>query len=175
MEQWKKVEGYDREVSNLGRVRSPKQILKPFGNTSAYPQVWLKNKNRKEFVPKLVATLFVDNPNGYKFVHHKDENPWNNRADNLEWVATRSHSGKRSAERKALNRERLSKDIAQIDPNTGDIIQVWSREKLKQDKTFHFPYILRICNKQCDMRHRGYKWKYITRHHQPNLFESVTS
>lgn len=44
------------------------------------------NKKRKNFlVHRIVAQLFLDNPNNYPIVNHKDENPLNNRCDNLEW------------------------------------------------------------------------------------------
>ena len=36
-------------------------------------------------VHRIVADAFIDNPNGYPVVNHKDENRLNNRADNLEW------------------------------------------------------------------------------------------
>lgn len=36
-------------------------------------------------VHRLVATAFVDNPNGYRYVRHKDRNRQNNTAENLEW------------------------------------------------------------------------------------------
>lgn len=45
------------------------------------------NGIRKEFsVSFLVATLFVDNPNNYKVVHHISDNPEDNRSSNLLWV-----------------------------------------------------------------------------------------
>ena len=47
-----------------------------------------KNKeHRRISVHRLVAIAFVDNPQPTKYreVNHKDENPANNNADNLEW------------------------------------------------------------------------------------------
>jgi len=97
---WKPVVGYEGlyEVSNLGRIKSlPKyhykdsKILNPTLNKKQkrYSVLLCKNsKHRKRInIHRLVALAFVPNPkpNIYTEVNHKDENPKNNRADNLEW------------------------------------------------------------------------------------------
>ncbi len=50
---------------------------------------------RTALVHQLVAKAFVPNPHHYTDVIHKDGNPLNNRADNLEWV-THSESMRRA-------------------------------------------------------------------------------
>jgi hypothetical protein len=37
-------------------------------------------------VHRLVATIFLKNPNNYEVVHHKDNDRTNNYYDNLEWT-----------------------------------------------------------------------------------------
>lgn len=39
------------------------------------------------YAHRLVAELFLDNPNNYPYVHHKDANKLNNNVSNLEWVS----------------------------------------------------------------------------------------
>ena len=88
---WKDISGYPNyQISNLGRVWSKKRqiYLKQFKNNSGYSQVTLSainGKCKRELVHRLVALTFVDNPNNYPCVNHKDENKENNTASNLEW------------------------------------------------------------------------------------------
>lgn len=108
LEVWKPVKGYEGyyEVSNLGRVRSldryidhinrwgtvqrrlqKGQIMSPSVTHDNYQSVALSKNNtsRDMSVHRLVATAFIPNPDNLPQVNHKDENPSNNCADNLEW------------------------------------------------------------------------------------------
>lgn len=82
------------QVSNLGRVKSlnykrtnKEKLLKTKANKEGYHQVILckDGKHIPVYVHRLVATAFIDNPNNYSLVNHKDENPSNNVWTNLEW------------------------------------------------------------------------------------------
>lgn len=105
---WKKVtiEPFSKyyEVSNLGRVRSLDREVKHKNGTvhtakgkvlsqaldgHGYPFVWMQVKESRieRHVHRLVALAFVENPkpDEYNVVNHNDENPRNNKVDNLEW------------------------------------------------------------------------------------------
>lgn len=70
-------------VSNKGRVKNNKRILKPL-ELDGYHHI---NINRKYLrIHQLVAQLFLDNPNNYNIVNHKDGNKSNNDVSNLEWI-----------------------------------------------------------------------------------------
>lgn len=91
MEIWKKVVGYNYEVSNEGNVRkqSSKKPKATFTNNCGYELVILYKNNEQKAVRvhRLVADLFVPNKNLFNNeVNHKDGNKKNNRAENLEWV-----------------------------------------------------------------------------------------
>jgi hypothetical protein len=96
---WKVVKGYGEplEVSNLGRLRAKTalngkpineyRILKPTDNGNGYLRI-NRRKDGKQitlYVHKLVAQCFIDNPRGLTEINHKDENKYNNNANNLEW------------------------------------------------------------------------------------------
>lgn len=83
MEEWKPIKDYEGLywVSNMGRVKSSKQILKPLINKRGYYVVALyKNKKRKTaYIHRLVAEAFVPNPDNLPEVNHIDEVKVNNR------------------------------------------------------------------------------------------------
>lgn len=102
MERWKTVDDYKNlyEVSSYGRIRSLDRfdrlgritwgkVLSPTNNGNGYYSVMLckPNSKRRCYVHRLVATAFVDNPNSFLEINHKDMNPGNNRASNLEWCS----------------------------------------------------------------------------------------
>lgn len=54
---------------------------------NGYKMVIMYNdgKAHLEYVHRLVAELFIDNPNSYNEINHIDENKANNNVNNLEW------------------------------------------------------------------------------------------
>ena len=107
-EVWKDIPGYEGiyQVSILGRVKSfdrvvirknkPEyvlsgKVLKHHDNGKGYKTVSLcKNgKPKTTYIHRLVAELFVPNPNNLPEINHKDENKANNKANNLEWCSAK--------------------------------------------------------------------------------------
>jgi|14_taG_2_1085336.scaffolds.fasta_scaffold28318_2 hypothetical protein len=63
------------------------QLIKPLDDGNGYYVVTLcKNNIRKHYkVHRLLALTYIENPNNYPCVNHKDCNRQNNNLDNLEW------------------------------------------------------------------------------------------
>ena len=61
--------------------------LKPHDNGKGYMVVNLYKNNRRFrfYIHRLVAVHFINNPQHFQYVNHKDENTLNNSVDNLEW------------------------------------------------------------------------------------------
>jgi|TARA_B100000073_G_scaffold98214_1_gene78058 hypothetical protein len=53
-------------------------------------------KQIKYYTHRLIAETFIDNPNNYETVNHKDTNKQNNVANNLEWT-TQADNWKKAA------------------------------------------------------------------------------
>lgn len=99
MEEWKEVYGFDTlyEISNKGRLRTKRhgargyqseyRYIEPRENNNGYLTFNLKRNHVQTtvFVHRLVASAFVENPNKWDEVNHKDEDKHNNDASNLEY------------------------------------------------------------------------------------------
>lgn len=98
-EEWREIEGVSGYlVSNRGRVKSlnyrrsgKDQVLKQTENTQ-YKKVYIRGKCYS--VHRLVAKAFVPNPENKSDVNHINCDPYDNRAENLEWVSRMENIGK---------------------------------------------------------------------------------
>lgn len=118
-EEWKDVPRFEKsyQVSNMGRVRSVgryaetkafgggfywihEKILKqePVKNGYLRVTVSIKGKTKRFISHRLVALVWVENPNKYKFVNHKKGIKTDNRATEIEWC-TSSENEKHSYRR----------------------------------------------------------------------------
>lgn len=102
-EVWKSLPGVPGiEVSTLGRVRTLDRVvscrgngtrfvkghvLKQRGNGKGYllVNIPIAGKQATKTVHRLVAKTFIPNHDGLPEINHKDNNPLNNNASNLEW------------------------------------------------------------------------------------------
>lgn len=105
------VKSLDREyVNSRGQTRKVKpHILKTNRDRYGYEKVTLccHGRNRNTTVGRLVAEKYLPNPKNLPQVNHKNENPLDNRVENLEWCTAKHNSsyGTRT-ERSALARSK---------------------------------------------------------------------
>lgn len=107
MKEWKEIPGFEGMyiVSNYGEVKGLQRLkitnkngrlttvfekyLKPYkgGKKGNYLRVCLSKNNKKyiRVIHRLVAELFIQNPNNKPAVNHIDGNTYNNNVLNLEW------------------------------------------------------------------------------------------
>ena len=171
---WRPIKGYEGlyEVSNLGRIKSlkrlvkkwdgyrivPEKILTPRANNRGYLRINLcKDGITKTFSPhRLVAEAFIPNPDNLPCVNHKDENPLNNVVSNLEWCTYSYNNSYGTARERAS--EKLSKPVLQYTLD-GEFVKEWKSMRECGRNNFSANCIKLCCN-NIQKYHKGYIWKY---------------
>ena len=128
-EKWKWIEGYEGlyQISSLGRVKSfyrgENVLSERLGASGYYHMELCKNgKCKIRGTHRLVAEAFIDNPLNYPQVNHIDEDPSNNKLENLEWVSRKQNMqhGTCIKRMKETKRKRQGHPIYIIDKDGSD-------------------------------------------------------
>lgn len=152
IEEFRDVPGYEGtyEVSNWGRVRRNGKILKPCKNRKGYLLVSLfKNGTKKNArLHRLVASVFIPNPQNLPQINHKDEDKTNNAVNNLEWCDSKYN-----------NNYSLSKPVLQFDLQ-GNFVREWpSMMKVEEEIGISNSSISMCCSGKVKTA-GGFIWKY---------------
>jgi hypothetical protein len=144
---WKQIsfdlvnfEGYC--VSSYGRVKNNKgRITNGYSKQDDYLVVNINNKGY--YIHRLVALVFILNPNNKPIVNHKDGNKQNNKLDNLEWVDYSENS-----KHAVLIRKIKTKEIIQYDLNNNKINEFSSIKEASEYLKISKGTVSNICNKK---------------------------
>ena len=170
---WKDVVGYEGlyQVSNLGNVKSKRGLLKPQVRQHGYLSVWLYGRggicgrSGKQFsVHRIVAEAFLQNPNGYTEVNHKDECKTNNRAENLEWCSHVQNSNHGTRGRRiglANTNGKRSRPIAKY-TMSGKLVRVFPSLQEAGRCGYAAENVCRCAKGSNSYSHAyGYLWRYV--------------
>jgi hypothetical protein len=134
------------EISSLGRVKSLRnaKCLKTHKNKHGYLRVGLNKDGCQQtfLVHRLVASAFLENPNDFPDINHKDENKENNCIDNLEWCS-RKYNTQYSNNRKVLCIEtgRIFNNMAEAKEWCGVNIGRCCKGERKTAGGYHWKYV----------------------------------
>lgn len=150
--------GGTREVLYKSKILEPYKRKYKRSNIKERLQIVLsKNGETKSYdVHRLIAITFIENPNNYDTVNHKDGDTFNNHVENLEWV-TKAENNRHAFKNNLVKTQKL---IAQINPITKKVIKVYPGESeacrrmgVKQGK-------IRKAM-QNNWKLRSFNWEYI--------------
>ena len=164
---WKDIEGYEGlyQVSDSGRVKSlnykstgKKVCLKQQKNNKGYLLVSLYKDGERKFylVHRLVAQAFVPNLEGYQVVNHKDENPLNNCANNLEWCTQKYNCNYGARNEKASKSN--GTPVICVETNT---IYLSARDAQRKTGIFATNICDCIRHKKRHYTAGGFHWKFV--------------
>lgn len=171
-EVWRHVDGYEGKysVSNLGRMRNniTKAVMGCHITKQGYVTVKLRinDKAKRYFVHRLVGMAFIDNPNEYPCINHKDEVKTNNEVSNLEWCTyhynclygTRIQRITELIDYSSVA-EKNSKPIVQLTKD-GQVVKQWpSITECFKTTGYDKSNITKCCRGKAKTAY-GYKWEY---------------
>ena len=159
---WKDIPNYEGiyQVSNLGRIKSllfnKEKILKTRIHPNGYELINLKGKTYR--VHHLVAITFLDNPNNYKEINHKNEIKNDNCVSNLEWCDRKYNCNYGSLPKQVSKRFR--KKIAIIDDKNNERCCFESAMSAERILNIDHSSIIKCCKGKMKTA-GGYKWRYV--------------
>ena len=156
---WKKIDGWNYDISNYGNVRNhkTKHILFTEVSKVGYRivKLWDGEAHRRTtyYIHRLVAKTFIENENNYPCINHIDGDKLNNYVGNLEWCTYSENNyhaykiGLKSAyQQKISNKERknietmLNNNISvkiiasKYGVHVGCIYQLINRKQIKPNR-----------------------------------------
>lgn len=177
---WKDIKGYEGyyQVSNLGNIKSldiitiqlhhwsqqyvkhkyKGRVLKGSKNSKGYRIITLHkgNETEKKLVHRLVAEAFIPNPNNYFYINHKDNNPSNNKINNLEWC-TQSYNIKYAYD----NGNKIPPHMKKVNQiKDGQIINTYISMNDAERKTGIKSANISKCCRKIRNYAGGYQWEY---------------
>lgn len=178
-EKWKDIDGFPGyQVSNLGDVRSFKNgaygltkkphLLVPGRDLHQRAFVILGPERKCLQVHKLVAEAFIPNPNNYPIVRHLDDDPYNNKANNLAWgtysmnmadVERNGHLYHFSAEDLEKSAQMHRKPVIAYTPDTNEAL--YFRSARETDDYIGSAHGTTANAIRCGYKNKGYQVNYI--------------
>ncbi|MGF0102015.1 HNH endonuclease [Bariatricus sp. SGI.019] len=157
-------------VSNLGRIKDGlnDKILNPsiwedyqvvtlyhnFKDITGISEICTKTLS----VHRIVAGVFVPNPDNLQYVNHKDENKLNNRADNLEWCDPKYNRQYGTGSKRMVETKKKNGSIQKIHQLTldGEYIAEYETTKIASLETgVSVSAIYQCCRRFCKQM-KGY-------------------
>lgn len=164
--QVKSVDRYTKTQHQFhkGKIIKQRQHKKQHGRSHTNYQtvtLWDNGAKIDVEVHRLVATAFISNPNGYKYVNHIDGNGTNNDVSNLEWC-TASDNARHSVYVLGNNPKKWKSKAILQKTTDGDIIKEWeSAWEIQRQLGFRQVSISRCCRrvKKSGIMY-GYLWDF---------------
>lgn len=136
-------------------------------NGYCYCGITMEDGNNKSHrVHRLIATAFIDNPNNYKVVGHKDNNKSNNSLSNLYWTTVQENTQKAFDDGLAKNKKGFedsqSIPVCMFNSNCELIKEFGSISECAKNTKYSKHGIIYQCNHEAkNYPRKGYYFRYL--------------
>lgn len=154
------VRSLERKVFQQGRIQTYQgSVITPYIINSGYLCVKLSKNNKKRAftIHRLVAESFIENPNNYPCINHKDENRHNNNVANLEWCSYSYNSNYGNCNNAKI--EKFGHKISMYNKRGKFLKTFPSSHRASLEMGIARSSIVDCCKKRCYTA-GGYIWRY---------------
>lgn len=155
-EEWSQFRDTRYFISSFARIKNETKIIKK--TIRDYESIGLVLKRGESpthfYVHKLVAEVFLPNPENLEQVDHIDKNPLNNNLSNLRWISRKNNTRHGSAVK-----------VDQLDLD-GNFIKTWN---CIQDAKDIYGDNISACARGVRKTCGGFKWTYTDRSKESNI------
>lgn len=158
--------GYDGTIINKVTEHEKKPISNHTGKGYLYVDLYKNGKKKRFYVHRLVAEAFIPNPFNKPYINHKDGNPKNNCANNLEWCTPQEnveHASKILGVMKQYEKanEQRKRAVYMLEKGTGKIIGMFNSIRDAQKVTNIPSSNIVACLKGRQKYTNKYCWCYV--------------
>lgn len=164
-----RIKSLSREIKATNRIiKTQDRILNVTPNRMGYLYVTLckPEKQQRMFIHRIVATVFIPNPENLPYVDHIDTNPLNNCVENLHWVNQTLNMNNPITKKNISNglKEQYNKSwncipIVQLKGN--EIVNTFPSISEAHRQGFNKSSVTR-CLQGKQRMYKGYTWKYLS-------------
>lgn len=155
------LKNYDITKNGKCINKATGKVKNTFISANGYERVslWYKGKHKNMSIHRMVAMKYLENPNNYEYINHKDGNKLNNNVNNLEWCTAKENM--QHAYKNNLIKNQFKRNVIQYSKEMKQIKRWNSIAEIEKELKINHANIITVCNQNTNRKYAGeYIWRY---------------